>query len=103
MESVKKVLSGGQADLVFTDPPYNVAYGQSRKESRRGSPRPIANDNLGRDFEKFLYDACFNLVLVASGAVYICMSSSQLHTLHTLQKAFTNAPSIGKRFLQRVQ
>jgi DNA modification methylase len=88
MESVKKVLSGGQADLVFTDPPYNVAYGQSRKQARRGSPRPIANDNLGRDFEKFLYDACFNLLLVASGAVYICMSSSQLHTL---QKAFTDA------------
>jgi DNA modification methylase len=67
--------SNGQADLIFLDPPYNVAYGHSINK-RRGRPDPIVNDNLGQDFEKFLYDACVNLLSVAKGAVYICMSSS---------------------------
>ena len=88
MDSVDRVLSGGQADLVFTDPPYNVGYCQSAKGRRRGPQRPIANDDLGPGFEKFLYDACINLLAVARGAIYICMSSSELHTLH---KAFTGA------------
>jgi DNA modification methylase len=88
MDSVDRVLSGEQADLVFTDPPYNVGYGQSAKGRRRGLQRPIANDDLGPGFEKFLYDACINLLAVARGAIYICMSSSELHTLH---KAFTGA------------
>jgi DNA modification methylase len=48
----------------------------------------IMNDNLGGEFEKFLYDACVNMLSVCKGAVYVCMSSSELHTL---QKAFTEA------------
>jgi DNA modification methylase len=89
IEAVEKVLAGGLADLVFTDPPYNVNYGATMKDKLRGkSDRKIANDNLGSDFERFLYDACVNLLTVAKGAVYICMSSSELHTL---EKAFTEA------------
>src|SRR5713101_2031282 len=88
MDSVDRILSGEQADLVFTDPPYNVGYRQSVKGRRRGPQRPIANDDLGPGFEKFLYSACINLLAVARGAIYICMSSSELHTLH---KAFTGA------------
>jgi DNA modification methylase len=88
MENIERVLAGVPADLVFMDPPYNVAYHQSSKQLRNGHPRPIANDNLGKDFEKFLYDACVNVLAVAKGAIYICMSSSELHTLH---KAFTEA------------
>ena len=88
MESVEKVLAGGLADMVFTDPPYNVNYGATMKDKLRGKDRKIANDNLGSDFEKFLYDACVNMLAVAKGAVYICMSSSELHTL---EKAFREA------------
>jgi DNA modification methylase len=67
--------------MVFTDPPYNVDYGNSAKDKMRGKGRKIMNDNLGSDFEKFLYDACTNMLTVCKGAVYICMSSSELHTL----------------------
>jgi DNA modification methylase len=88
IEAVEKVLAGGLADMVFCDPPYNVNYGATMKDKLRGKDRRIANDNLGSDFEKFLYDACVNLLLVAKGAVYICMSSSELHTL---EKAFREA------------
>jgi hypothetical protein len=39
------------------------------------------NDNLGGGFEAFLLDACMNIIAVTKGAVYVCMSSSELHTL----------------------
>jgi len=88
-ESVEKVLAGGLADMVFTDPPYNVNYGATMKDKLRGkSHRKIANDNLGGGFEQFLRDACANLLAVTKGAIYVCMSSSELHTLH---RAFTES------------
>jgi DNA modification methylase len=88
MAAVETVLAGGLADMVFTDPPYNVNYGATMKDKLRGKDRRIANDNLGSEFEKFLHDACVNLLSVAKGAIYVCMSSSELHTL---EKAFTDA------------
>ena len=89
LEAVEKVLDGGLADMVFTDPPYNVNYGATMKDKLRGtSNRKIANDNLGDGFEQFLYDVCVNMLSVAKGAVYICMSSSELHTL---EKSFREA------------
>jgi DNA modification methylase len=88
IEAVEKVLAGGLADMVFTDPPYNVNYGSTMKDKLRGKKHKIANDNLGEGFEQFLRDACVNILAVTKGAVYICMSSSELHTLH---RAFTDA------------
>jgi DNA modification methylase len=82
MEAVEKVLAGVLADMVFTDPPYNVNYGATMKDKLRGKRRAIKNDNLGDGFEQFLRDACANMLTVTKGAVYICMSSSELHTLH---------------------
>jgi DNA modification methylase len=88
MEAVEKVLAGGLADMVFTDPPYNVNYGATMKDKLRGKKRKIANDDLGKGFEQFLRDACVNMLAVTKGAIYICMSSSELHTLY---RAFTEA------------
>jgi DNA modification methylase len=85
---IERVLDGGLADMTFTDPPYNVDYGSSAKDKLRGSKRKILNDDLGRAFEAFLLSACANILAVTKGAVYVCMSSSELHTL---QKAFTAA------------
>jgi DNA modification methylase len=78
---VEKVLAGGLADMVFTDPPYNVNYGATMKDKLRGTHRPIANDNLGQNFEQFLRDACVNILAVTKGGIYVCMSSSEIHTL----------------------
>jgi DNA modification methylase len=89
IEGVEKVLAGGLADIAWTDPPYNVNYGATMKDKLRGKThRKIANDNLGDGFEQFLRDACLNMLTVTKGAIYICMSSSELHTLH---RAFTEA------------
>ena len=81
---VEKVLAGGLADIVFCDPPYSVNYGATMKDKLRGTMhRKILNDNLGDGFAPFLYDACVNILAVTKGAIYICMSSSELHTLQT--------------------
>jgi hypothetical protein len=88
LANVEKVLDGALADMAFTDPPYNVNYANTPKDKQRGKNRAILNDNLGEGFETFLYDACVNILTVCKGAVYICMSSSELHTL---QKAFIAA------------
>lgn len=88
LANVERVLDGALADMVFTDPPYNVDYGNTAKDKLRGTNRTIMNDNLGDGFEQFLYDACVNMLTVCKGALYVCMSSSELHTL---QKAFIEA------------
>jgi DNA modification methylase len=88
LSDVEKLLAGELADMAFTDPPYNVNYANSAKDKLRGKDRPILNDALGDDFGTFLYDACVNLLTVTKGAVYVCMSSSELDAL---QKAFREA------------
>jgi DNA modification methylase len=85
---MERVLDGRLADMTFTDPPYNVEYGSSAKDKLRGKHRKILNDDLGAGFEAFLHDACANVLAATKGAVYVCMSSSELHTL---QRAFTAA------------
>ena len=88
LADVEKVLAGGLADIVFCDPPYGVNYGATMKDKLRKKNRTIANDNLGDAFGPFLYDACVNMLTFTKGAIYICMSSSELHTLY---RAFTEA------------
>ena len=88
LADVEKALDGELADMCFTDSPYNVDYSNSAKDRLRGKSRPILNDNLGEEFGTFLYDACVNILTVTKGAVYMCMSSSELDTL---QEAFRKA------------
>ena len=96
ISDVDKVLTGGLADMVFSDPPYNVNYGATMKDKLRGKKRKIANDDLGDGFENFLRDACTNILAVTKGAIYLCMSSSELHTLY---RAFTEAGGHWSTFL----
>jgi DNA modification methylase len=88
LADVERVLDWQLADMAWTDPPYNVDYANTPKDKLRGKHRPILNDNLGAGFEAFPYDACANILSVTKGAVYVCMSSSELHTL---QRAFAAA------------
>jgi DNA modification methylase len=88
LADAEKVLGGELADMAFTDPPYNVNYANTAKDKLRGKNRPILNDSLGEDFGALLNDACVNILTLTKGAVYICMSSSELDQL---QKAFREA------------
>jgi len=86
--AVQRLMGQAKAAITFTDPPYNVNYGETMKDKLRNNSNKILNDNLGDAFEPFLEKACKNMLDFTDGAVYICMSSSELHTL---QKAFIAA------------
>lgn len=87
-EDLQKLMDGDLADMAFTDPPYNVDYGNNAKDKMRGKDRRILNDNLGDNFYGFLKAALSNLLNITKGACYVAMSSSELDTL---QKAFRDA------------
>jgi DNA modification methylase len=86
--SYDALMADAQADMVFTDPPYNVDYANSAKDKMRGKDRPILNDNLGDGFYDFLLAALAPMLVRCAGATYIAMSSSELDTL---QQAFRAA------------
>ena len=81
-ETYDTLLGSELADMVFTDSPYNVGY------CGPGTGATITNDNLGAGFSEFLAKACTQIIRHTHGAIYICMSSSELHTLFS---AFTGA------------
>jgi len=58
-KEVGKLMDGKKAFMVFTDPPWNVNYGNSGANPRwkTGADRTIENDNLGEDFLPFLQDS----------------------------------------------
>jgi len=85
---LERLMKGQKADLCFTDSPYNVDYAGGPDAERKGRGRRIKNDALGDEFGQFIYDACVGIITHTSGAIYMCMSSSELHTL---QKAFVSA------------
>jgi len=78
---------GERADMVFTDPPYNVNYANSAKDKLRGKHRPILNDALGEGFYDFLFDALALIMAHTRGAIYVAMSSSELDTLQAAFRA----------------
>ena len=88
--SYTAVLRRESAAMVFSDPPYNVSY------CAPGLGVGITNDDLGSDFEMFLHSACTHMLRNTSGALYLCMSSSELHTLYS---AFTKAGGHWSTFL----
>jgi len=71
--AVSQLMDGVEADLVFTDPPYNVAYeGKTRRRLR------IENDSQSdEDFLAFLVRALDNAhgALREGGSLYICSSA----------------------------
>ncbi|WP_263080150.1 site-specific DNA-methyltransferase [Endozoicomonas sp. Mp262] len=85
LADVETLMAGQLADMVFTDPPYNVDYANPEKNGKARKDRRIKNDNLGSEFYGFLLVAMTHLLAVCKGAIYVCMSSSELDTL---QKAF---------------
>jgi len=86
-KSYELLMAEAQADMVFTDPPYNVDYANSAKDKMRGKDRPILNDNLGDGFYDFLLAAVTPMLSRCSGAVYVAMSSSELDTLQSAFRA----------------
>lgn len=71
----KNLMAGQLADMVFTDPPYNVDYEGKTKEKLK-----IKNDKMGDEqFYRFLVDSFTNMVEVTEpgGAIYICHADGE--------------------------
>lgn len=67
---VKVLMSGNLADMVFTDPPWNVDYGGGSSANPRWKMRQILNDNMDtEDFKEFMGKAfeSMKLALVGGG------------------------------------
>lgn len=70
---VEKLMNGSKADMLLTDPPYNVNY-------EGGTGLKIQNDNMGdAQFRQFLYDAftTANIVMKEGAVFYIWHADSE--------------------------
>lgn len=82
-ETYDRLLSGEKANLVVTDPPYNVNY--------EGSAGKIKNDKMAEDqFEKFLFAAFVNMEASMQDDASIYVFHSDSHGL-AFRQAFEDA------------
>jgi DNA modification methylase len=67
IDAVEKLMDGNAVDLIFTDPPYNVAF-----NGRSGKHDVIMNDNLSEsDFGSFIDEVCNTIKAINPKAYYI--------------------------------
>ena len=78
---VLHLMDGEKAQIVFTDPPWNVNYGAVKEGNEMGyKPRTIMNDFMGtEDFKKFMFTAFENMSLVSEEGcmTYVVMSAQE--------------------------
>ena len=75
IDAVDRLMAGGEADLLHTDPPYNVDYSNAaRPKASKKDLGKIKNDTMdGESFYKFLYDmfVCAYSVMKDGSSAYI--------------------------------
>jgi len=70
IDAVEKLMDGKKADMVFTDPPYNIDYGNIKHPKFK--QRSIENDNMsGADFKDFCASFVACIVAFCDGCVYV--------------------------------
>lgn len=75
--AIERLMGGCLADIVFTDPPWNVNYGQ---ENERWKQRSILNDYMPtEDFKHFMESAflCMNNASKEGAMTYVVMSAQE--------------------------
>lgn len=74
-DTYRKLLGQDPVDMIFTDPPYNVAYKSTSKKLKGQNNATIENDAMSRDdFARFCqaFIGCFDAFLKPGGPFYIC-------------------------------
>jgi len=67
IDAVEKLMDGNSVDLIFTDPPYNVAF-----NGRSGKHDVIKNDDLSEhEFENFILEVCSVIKVLDPKAYYV--------------------------------
>jgi len=83
IDAVDKLMNGQKADMVFTDPPYNIDYqGVSDKRDK------IANDKMAdNDFVQFLKDS-----IMGCETMYVCCSWQYAHLFRSALEGIARSP-----------
>jgi DNA modification methylase len=93
IDAVEALMDGQKADMVFTDPPYNIGFsGTMSSTSKNGvlqsyvtenaKHRPIENDKKAKsDFYDFISEVLSVIQIKCRGAWYISFGSANLHEL----------------------
>ena len=87
IDDAEKLMDGLLADLVFTDPPYNVDY-SGRGANNLGT---IKNDNMSaEDFEQFCRDifTTYNAIMKPLACIYVCHPDSASAPKIAFEKTF---------------
>jgi len=92
-DQVAKLMDGKKADMVFTDPPYNISFSGSMSNTtkdgvmvkHKGANQQhdiIKNDAMtDEDFYNFISDVLKEIKINCIGAFYICFGSQTLNQL----------------------
>ena len=80
-DQVAKLMNGEKADMVFTDPPWNVNYGDVKKGNPMGyKPRKILNDSMSTNEFKDFMGSAFAMMAMHSKKgcpTYVVMSAQE--------------------------
>lgn len=75
-DDVANLMNGCKADMVFTDPPYNINY--ENIKHRKFKVRKIENDNMDKSsFIEFCNKFINNIKIFCKGCVYMCAGQGE--------------------------
>lgn len=100
IEQIDRLMNGEYADMVFTDPPWNVNYGLVKEGNVMGyKARPIINDSMStEEFKEFMYksfkamnhaskDGCMTYIVMSDqewGNLMLALADNDYHWSSTI-------------------
>lgn len=89
---IARLMAGEKAHICWTDPPWNVAYGEGLRGGNSAlgwKPRTILNDNLGDQFPEFCANFCkiIHDNVLPGAPLYMAMSAQEWPVIHEAMSA----------------
>lgn len=89
---IARLMAGDKAHICWTDPPWNVAYGEGLLGGNSAlgwKPRTILNDNLGDQFPEFCANFCkiIHDNVLPGAPLYMAMSAQEWPVIHAALSA----------------